>query len=179
MSIFHWPSIGTKDQWRHGQNRVWIASTTGVATFHEKAVHASLLVYFEDNFTLFSGENLDELPFDYESATEAVEFDCQIQDAMNRRSGNKKIFRLTTRIHAWAKLSTNLYRALEIADAAATVMHHADIPVYDYDVDSSTVVGYARMQEASAVDRSRDMNAANRTDGRHIVITVPGIAEEL
>ena len=153
--------------------------STGTSSFHEVAVVGSLMKYFETNYSTTTDIAYDDDPFDYESASEAVQFDVEGLDERRHRNSQKRFMNLNLVGHCFSKYGANLYRCNELADGFAALFDQAIIPVYDHTVNSTTKVGWIKMQEPRTTDMSEQMNAAFRTDGRHIVVEIFGVAQEL
>ena len=146
--------------------------------YSEEMVHASLMDHFATNFSESASVSLDEQPFDYDSASEAVSFDAVIMDDDTRRNISLQFNRLEVIANCWAKPSANSYRAEELADAIISLYSQTNIPVYDFDTSGNPEVGYVRLKEAQILDRTFEMNVVHKIPGRHIMVRIPGHSQE-
>lgn len=156
----------------------WAGVGTAVAgEFSEKAVHASVLNYIATNFSESSTVEYDEQGIDFEGSVEAVQCDVETFDEQISRRSGLRFIRVRVEAHCWTKLSTNLYRVHEIADALAAVIDQASFNVQDFD-ESGAVVGAVRFGETAIRDMTREMNAHANFGGHHLLVSVEGMAQE-
>ena len=147
-------------------------------TFDDKAVHSSLLKHFDDNFNASSSLTYDNMPFDWDAATEAVDVVVETFDSPVRRKGNKIETQVQVTVNCWAKRGTNLWRGHELADAVAAVLKHAEVTVKDYDAAGDPTVGYCRLREPMLIDMTRENEDDTRVDLQHLTVICRGRSQE-
>ncbi len=148
-----------------------------MAEFSEKAILASVLKHFADNYSETSNVTYHNTLVDLDSVDDIVEVDITTLTSLPRRKGNKERQLITLHAFCLAKPSTNLYKSREIADAVAAVWNHAFIDILDYD-DGSTSVGGLSLFETTIEDRTAEFNDDERTDWNYHVVSVRGVAQE-
>lgn len=156
-----------------------VYGSVGVGEFSEKAIHASVMQAIETNFAAASTVIYDSEPTALEAVSEWCDFDMTVFDDPPQRKTNRRLMRVVIETHVFAKRGLNLRRADELADAVVALFDHGEYPVYDYDVSGSPQVGNLRLAEVKIQERSDQFNDALRTDGKHFLCTVDGLAVEL
>ncbi len=146
--------------------------------FKQELITASLFSYFRDEFPLvvtiaYPGVRIDTAELD-----EWLELSIAEWTRRPQRSGGLKQIGLSLTVHCFVKQNLDKSRIHELADAVRETISQKTVPLRDYDVSGTPVIGYGTLREPETRDLTRfDVNA-QRHAMQHLVITCAGVAQQ-
>ncbi len=146
--------------------------------FKQELITASLFSYFQDQFPLvvtiaYPGVRIDTAELDEWLELSITEWTHRPQ----RRGGLKQIGLLLT-VNCFVKQNVDKSRIHELADAVVATISQKTVPLRDYDVSGTPIIGYGTLREPETRDQTRRDADAQRHAMQHVVVICPGIAQQ-
>lgn len=145
----------------------------------DRLLVAGLVSWWADRFplnvpTVYPGTRIDAADVD-----EWIEFSL---DGTGRRPGRAEetsLVDLTVTLHCFTKNDADAVRVNRLADAARSTLARQTVPLNDFELSGSPLVGYAKLQEAESTDLSRHDLDSLRHTMRHVVVSIRGVAQSV
>lgn len=149
-------------------------------TFSERTIAAAITQHFMDNYVSVDAKvHGDDQQFDPGSATEYAAISIQFFEEPPTRRTDKRRIDFQVSVECFAKQpSDNLYRGQEMADAVCVILDQVHLVIPDHSVSGQDQVGAIDFRESKIEDRTEHAQEFSPSSGQHLLVTVPGTAQE-
>lgn len=149
------------------------------AQFKQELIAASLFSFWNDQFPLVVTTIYPGTKFDTAALNEWLDVSIDSWSRRPQRAGAFARIDLSLVVHVFVEQGLDKSRIYELADAVHSTISQTTIPLRDYDLSGTPVIGHATMSEPETRDLTRKDADALRHAMQHIVITCSGVAQQV
>ena len=144
---------------------------------NHRVVESSVFQHFATQFSA-SPFHVDAAPFDPSSSETWVQLEVGATQSGPVRKTGKDVLRVRIIAHCFARLASDRYTSLAIADQVAALLDHGVIDLRDYDESGEPSIGTLTLHEVDIRDQSLALDESLRVDWQHVTVSVSGFAIE-